>query len=335
MTTNKLLFIDIETEGLKPKEHRILEFAAIVVDEDLNELATITRAFAYDDFDAAKLDSYVRSMHEKSGLLGALEEAHTSGRGRTLHGFDLELPNWLREQGCKAGEVILAGSSVHFDSGFIEEQMPMLSWVKHYRRYDTRNIEIFLKDCGIELFPGERSPVAHRALDDARYALRVARVGRQIVRGLQGDAKALAALREASAVAHTKQVEALEKLVGAALPAPSTLAEALLEHPAPALAPKLPTGKPGFIAPGETRSYQDFMSWAVDSEMSTSDARFSAAWTHARKGWGDGPARPAGYYGLTDAEQDLWWTGQKSIADIVDNRRDALRGEPTALSFVP
>jgi len=71
-----LVWIDLETTGLKPVEnHRILEYAMVLTDLELNEIASTDCIIPQDTSVAvALMDDYVTDMHEGNGLLEDLRK---------------------------------------------------------------------------------------------------------------------------------------------------------------------------------------------------------------------------------------------------------------------
>lgn len=140
---SKLLFLDLETTGLDPERDHILEFGWILYDiVEEKDYMSYSRLF---DRNArfARMDRVVREMHEKNGLLEACER----GEGAFCDPGDAELDTLhaLRAHGLKAGEVQLAGFSVHFDKRFLERHMPLLHAYLHHRIVDVSTLRTLSK----------------------------------------------------------------------------------------------------------------------------------------------------------------------------------------------
>ncbi len=140
---SKLLFLDLETTGLDPERDHILEFGWILYDI-VEEVEYASYSCLFDrDARFARMDRFVCEMHEKNGLFEACERPEAFFRGH----WEAEIYT-LRElhaQGLKAGEVQLAGFSVHFDKRFLEHHMPHLHAYLHHRIVDVSTLRTLSK----------------------------------------------------------------------------------------------------------------------------------------------------------------------------------------------
>lgn len=149
----KLIWLDLETTGLDPETEVILEVAAFE--------AELTKPFdarkIYDtvlEFPATKATSltpFILKMH--TDLLEACAVSLVS-----VKSAELDLMHRLPER-----EYTLAGSSVHFDHGFIRQHMPNLNKRFSYRHYDVSAVKLFAQSLGMKPFP---KAGAHRAAAD-------------------------------------------------------------------------------------------------------------------------------------------------------------------------
>lgn len=159
-----LVFLDLETSGLDPSVHEILEFGAVITDMDLNELARFHRviqpeATSWDQH----MSDFVREMHTASGLLDELLDSPL-----TTSGVETAMCAELYRFG-KPGDFVLAGSGVsHFDRRFLDAQMPELAALFAYYSIDVGILRRTLRDIvGREDLLLPEVPKPHRALADA------------------------------------------------------------------------------------------------------------------------------------------------------------------------
>lgn len=177
-----IVFIDLETTGLDPLTGSILELAAIVVDDDLKEVARFETLVRPLPGPAGALSPFILYMHGKSGLLADIFEdtANTVLRDTVprRHQAEQLVLAWLDEVApAQAGAkpAPLGGSSVHFDRAWMKEHMPLLE-----KRFAYRNVDVstFL-ECSNrwtpELSRSGMDPKApktpHRAMPDIQFSL--------------------------------------------------------------------------------------------------------------------------------------------------------------------
>lgn len=167
----KLLWLDLETCGLDPEKHRILEVAAAVADFEspFDILKFCDTPVRLNDWDAGlkSMDDKVHAMHSRSGLLAAVKETFM-----TLTDVEDHLVDIVPDVAEVDEKWILAGSSIHFDLGMIRKQMPRLAKRLSYRLYDTRNLQLFCRSMGM---PKMEKGGAHRAWPDLLESVEHAR----------------------------------------------------------------------------------------------------------------------------------------------------------------
>lgn len=160
----KLIWLDLETTGLDASKEKILEVYA--AEADLSAPFTITRELvnstAYFSSGQAEVlerdNPFVHTMHTKNGLLADCARSLVSVKDIERALLDVvpviedrnELPT-------------LAGSTVHFDLGFIRVHMPTLAARLHYRVFDMSSIKMLARALGAEKWPRAE---AHRAKED-------------------------------------------------------------------------------------------------------------------------------------------------------------------------
>jgi oligoribonuclease len=131
-----LLWMNLQTTGVSPKDDFILEAAAIVTDFDLepitgqSEVVKLTKPAV----DRIRTNDYVLKMHVADGLLKESKEATLS-----LAEVEKEFVTMLKTATTfEPGEFMIAGAGVaHFTAPMLRSQMPELyKWVAFYP-FDT------------------------------------------------------------------------------------------------------------------------------------------------------------------------------------------------------
>jgi len=153
----RLLWLDCETTGLSPDRDALLELA--VAEADLErpfDIGPIYNAvFRFTDVDA--LTPFIVTMHSKNGLLAECAKSLT-----TVLDAEDHLLNFVPEVSGD-DKPTLAGSTVHFDHGFLRAHMPRLAARFSHRHYDVSAVKLFCRSLGM---PKPPKAEAHRATAD-------------------------------------------------------------------------------------------------------------------------------------------------------------------------
>lgn len=181
-----ILFADCETTGLDPQKSWILEVAAILVDDKLEEIARFHRvvktSVAYvalhnppvglPEFD---VDPFVHKMHLDNGLWKESSEASL-----WAHEVDLELSSWLKTHCVSVGQKVgpqLGGSTIDFDRAFFKQDLPKTFDMLHYRNVDVSTLNEMAKRFWPDVYTHRVAPLCanHRAAGDVYDSLQLAR----------------------------------------------------------------------------------------------------------------------------------------------------------------
>jgi oligoribonuclease len=164
MSISLVLGLDLETTGIDKKLDGVLEVGAKVVAPDFKIVDVFNQFVDPTHEQMNRMSPEVRGQHERSGLLD-----HVAARGVPIKDVDTALEAFILKF-WKKGNVILMGTTIQFDRGFIEEQMPLTAKQLHYQMLDTRSLAL-----AEEIFG---SP--HRSLADVDYSIEMVRnfVGR-------------------------------------------------------------------------------------------------------------------------------------------------------------
>jgi len=149
--------------GLEPDRHVIVEIATLITDDDLEIIAEGPDLVVFQPPEAmSAMDSFVRNMHTKSGLLPAIESSTTS-----LEAAGAQTLAFLKEYIAEPKSVPLCGNSIGTDRRFLAAHLPEIENYLHYRSVDVSTIkELARRWHPIALKKAPRKSTAHRALDD-------------------------------------------------------------------------------------------------------------------------------------------------------------------------
>lgn len=183
------LFIDLETTGLDPKEDLVLEAAWAYVpassmwkDSVEGFVERIRTAVFAVPANRKVFDAFVARMHARSGLLEALKEPSIFlvEAGGTNHSLDTALYGTDEEASAvwrirpKEERVSLAGSSVHFDLGFLRVHAPGVASRLSHRVLDVSAITLMCRSLGMPTSEHKGEPISrHRAVDDLLASYRI------------------------------------------------------------------------------------------------------------------------------------------------------------------
>lgn len=177
--SGNILFIDFETSDLIARPHTVpLEVAAIATDQDLRILGEFGPfAIASSELSLRQMPTYVRNMHQSTGLLQRVQSA-----GVPLGKVDQFLAQFidtyfhakgsLDEIGKKYRGAVIAGNSVKFDYDVIERFMPATLTRIDYRVIDVTSVAELTRRWHPEAWeslPAKKSD--HTAMTDIRSCL--------------------------------------------------------------------------------------------------------------------------------------------------------------------
>ncbi len=163
----RLVWIDCEMTGLDYVDDALIEIAAVVTDYDLNVLGDgVDLVIKPPDGVVDRMDDFVRTMHEKSGLLEELDA------GISLEDAEQQVLAYVREHCVDGSRPPLAGNTVGTDRAFISRDMKDLDAFLHYRIVDVSSI----KELARRWFPRAyfAAPAKlgnHRALADIQESI--------------------------------------------------------------------------------------------------------------------------------------------------------------------
>lgn len=160
LVRNKIdrLWVDIESTGLRPEADIMLEIGLAVGDVYGNigsRFQSLIWTASFDLF-LDRADDIVKEMHDTNGLREELE-ALSNNVDQAVNMFTTvavqqRIMMWIRDLELPEKKLKMAGSSIHFDRGFIRRNMPMLDDFCHYRNVDVSTIKTVCEGLNPELF---------------------------------------------------------------------------------------------------------------------------------------------------------------------------------------
>ena len=164
---DRLVWIDCEMTGLDYVSDALIEIACVVTDFDLNPLGEGVDLVIKPPAEAVEqMVDFVRSMHEKSGLLTELDS------GITLADAEQQVLAYVREHCAEGSRPPLAGNTVATDRAFISRDMADLDAFLHYRIVDVSSIKELSRRWYPRVYyasPAKRGN--HRALADIQESI--------------------------------------------------------------------------------------------------------------------------------------------------------------------
>jgi oligoribonuclease len=179
-----LVWMDLEMTGLDPSRHTIVEIATLVTDDELEIVAEGPDLVVHARPEQlAEMDEVVRGMHQRSGLLPAIEASTVS-----LAEAGAATLEFIRQQVPQARSVPLCGNSIGTDRRFLAAHLPAVEEYLHYRSVDVSTI----KELARRWYPkaytaAPRKGGSHRALDDIKESVEELRYWRRSIFAAQPE----------------------------------------------------------------------------------------------------------------------------------------------------
>jgi oligoribonuclease len=134
---DRLVWLDLEMTGLDLSRHVIVEIAALVTDGQLEPLDDGIDVIVHQPPEAlAEMDDFVRKMHTKSALIGAIESSTVS-----LADAGTQTLDYIRRHVPDAGVAPMCGNSIGVDRRFLDQYLPELDQYLHYRSIDVSSFK--------------------------------------------------------------------------------------------------------------------------------------------------------------------------------------------------
>ena len=166
VSSQHLIWIDLEMTGLSPEADRIIEIATLVTDSALNILAEgPVLAVHQSDRLLNGMDEWNTRQHGGSGLVARVRASQT-GEAEAEAATLAFLAGWVPE-----GASPMCGNSICQDRRFLARYMPTLERYFHYRHLDVSTLKVLAQRWAPAVAAGFTKQSSHLALDDIRNSV--------------------------------------------------------------------------------------------------------------------------------------------------------------------
>lgn len=175
LSASNLIWIDLEMTGLIPEQHRIIEIAVIVTNQNLEIQAEgPVLAIHQSNTEMAAMDQWNTKQHRKSGLTQRVQESSVTESEAEAQTIAF-LHQWV-----PSGKSPMCGNSICQDRRFLAKWMPLLEKHFHYRNLDVSTLkELCQRWAAPDIAKGFTKDSAHLALSDVRDSIEELKYYRQ------------------------------------------------------------------------------------------------------------------------------------------------------------
>lgn len=158
----KLLWVDLEMTGLDPKQHVIIEVAAVITDFNFNVLGQYEALVLQPEAKLTAMDPWAQNQHDTSGLTDKVR-AHGVSELEVERQLDDLIATHFGDE-----PAVLAGNSIYNDRVFIKQYWKSVEQRLHYRMLDVSSLKVFMQGrYGLEYKKGD----GHRAQGDIEASI--------------------------------------------------------------------------------------------------------------------------------------------------------------------
>jgi oligoribonuclease len=166
MSSDNLIWIDLEMTGLNTQTDHIIEIATVITDIYLNILSEgPVYAIHQEDAVLATMDDWNRNQHTKSGLLARVRASSIDEREA-----EKQTLAFLAHYTVK-GQSPMCGNSICQDRRFLARWMPTLEEYFHYRNLDVSTLKELAQRWHPKIAKGFNKSSSHLALDDIKDSI--------------------------------------------------------------------------------------------------------------------------------------------------------------------
>ncbi len=157
----KMLWLDMEMTGLDVEKEVPIEVAAIICNNEFQELETYHAVIKQPQEFLDRMDQWNQEHHGASGLTAAV----ANGKAPAI--VELELMQFV-DRHFQGEPAVLCGNSIGQDRLFINRHLPQLAKKLHYRMLDVTSWKVVFQNIfGIKF----EKMNSHRAIDDIRESI--------------------------------------------------------------------------------------------------------------------------------------------------------------------
>jgi len=166
LSSDNLIWIDLEMTGLDPDQDRIIEIATIITDSNLEILAEgPVVAIHQPDTLLDNMDEWNTSHHTSSGLVDRIKASDNTESDAERATIEF-LAKWV-----PAGRSPMCGNSICQDRRFMARHMRELEAYFHYRNLDVSTLKILAQRWAPEVSTSFVKESKHLALSDIRDSI--------------------------------------------------------------------------------------------------------------------------------------------------------------------
>lgn len=144
---DKMVWVDLETTGLDPREDEILEIGIKITDYSLNVIDSVQLIFNPWEENVIQaidsLDPFIIDMHTKSGLWDDIKDPHVLKYNVWDSDAHACIKNFL--ESYEAINLPMCGNNVSFDRSFLAQHLPKVVELFHYRNIDVSSVKELYK----------------------------------------------------------------------------------------------------------------------------------------------------------------------------------------------
>ena len=166
VSSDNLIWIDLEMTGLDVDNDYIIEVATIITDANLQILAEgPVLAVHQSDEVLDAMDAWNTRQHGESGLTARVRQSNTNEAEAERQTVE------FLEQWVPAGTSPMCGNSICQDRRFLHRCMPTLERYFHYRHIDVSTLKELAQRWKPDVAAGFTKQSAHLALEDIRDSI--------------------------------------------------------------------------------------------------------------------------------------------------------------------